>query len=136
VTTAFYRALAEGLARSGQLDEASATITRAVELAERDGGTFDLPDLLRTLAEIILTRPEPDVVAGEALLVRSLECAREQSALGWELRTAVQLARPWRQRGRVLEARDVLAGSYRQFTEGFETADLKAARRLLGELDK
>jgi hypothetical protein len=30
----------------------------------------------------------------------------------------------------------VLAGIYRQFTEGFETADLKAAGHLLGELDK
>jgi predicted ATPase len=111
-------------------------IALAEAAGERDDGTFDLPGLLRARAEIILTRPEPDVVAGEALLVRSLECARQQSALGWELRTAIQLARLWGQQGRVLDAQDVLAGIYRQFTEGFETADMKAAHRLLGELDK
>jgi len=136
LTTAFYRALAQGLARSGQVEEAAAIITQAVELSERDGGTFDLPELLCTRAEVILAAPQPDMAAAEASLLRSLECARQQSALGWELRTAIQLARLWGQQGRVLEAQDLLAGIYRQFTGGFETADLKSASHLLDELDK
>jgi tetratricopeptide (TPR) repeat protein len=136
LTTAFYRALAQGLARSGQVEEAAAAIAQAIELSERDGGTFDLPDLLRTRAEVILAAPQPDVVGAEASLLRSLESARQQSALGWELRTAIQLARLWGQQGRILEARDMLADIYKQFTEGFETADLKVAGHLLDELDK
>ena len=136
LTTAFYRALAQGLAQSGQAEEAAAAITRAIELSERDGGTFDLPDLLRARAEIILAEAQPDLAAAEAWLLRSLESARQQSALGWELRTAIQLARLWSQQGRVLEARDMLAGIYRQFAEGFETADLKEAGCLLDELDR
>jgi predicted ATPase/DNA-binding winged helix-turn-helix (wHTH) protein len=136
LTTAFYRALAQGLALSGQVQEAVTAITQAIELAEREGGTFDLPDLLRTRAEVILAGPQPDLAAAEASLLRSLECARQQSALGWELRTAIQLAHLWGQQGRVLDAHEALASAYRQFTEGFETADLKAAAHLLDELDK
>jgi predicted ATPase len=36
--------------------------------------------------------------------------------------------------GRIGEARDLLASVYGRFTEGFGTADLKAARLLLDEL--
>jgi predicted ATPase len=82
-----------------------------------------------------LTGPQPDLAAAEQALVRSLDWARKQSALGWELRTAVPLARLWAQHGRAQNARDMLAGVYEQFTEGFETPDLKAARRLLDELE-
>lgn len=129
-------ALAQGLALSGQVQEAVTAITQAIELAAREGGTFDPPDLLRTRAEVILAGPQPDLAAAEALLLRSLECARQQSALGWELRIAIQLARLRGQQGRVLDAHEALASVYRQFTEGFETADLKAAAHLLDELDK
>ena len=135
LATTFYRALAEGLAHAGQFEEAAATITRAVELAEQDGATPDLPDLLRARAEIFLAGPQPDVAEAERTLIRSLEWAREQFALGWELRTAIRLARLLAQNGRAEEARDLLAGIYARFTEGFETADLKIARHLLDGLE-
>jgi hypothetical protein len=44
------------------------------------------------------------------------------------------LARLWREQGRQGEARDLLAPVYGWYTEGFDTADLKEARRLLDEL--
>lgn len=135
LATTFYRALAEGLAHAGQLDEAKATITRAVELAEQDGATPDLPDLLRARAEIFLAGPQPDVAAAERELIRSLEWARKQFALGWELRAAIRLARLLAQNGHAQEARDMLVGIYARFTEGFETEDLKTAGRLLDELE-
>jgi predicted ATPase/DNA-binding winged helix-turn-helix (wHTH) protein len=128
------RALAEGLARCGAFDDARAAIDEALALAEQDDGRFDMPDLLRARAEILLAGPQPDVSAAEASLVRSLEWAREQSALGWELRAAIQLARLWAQHGNYDRARDLLADVYERFAEGFETADMKIARRLLAEL--
>ena len=60
--------------------------------------------------------------------------ARRQEARSWELRAATGLARLWQSQGRVDEARDLLAEIYGWFTEGFETADLKEAQALLGEL--
>jgi len=132
--TGFYRALADGLARCGQFEEASAAIAEGLALAEQRGGTFDLPELLRTQAEINLAGPRPDATRAEASLLAALDCARKQSALGWELRAAIALARLLAQRGDADRARDMLAGVYEQFSEGFETTDLKAAARLLAEL--
>ena len=48
----FARALAEGLAKAGQFDEAMAKIRGALAAAEAGGGTFELPDLLRAQAQI------------------------------------------------------------------------------------
>ena len=46
----------------------------------------------------------------------------------------LSLARLWRSRGKVQEARELLAPVYGWFTEGFDTRDLKEANALLGEL--
>jgi predicted ATPase len=48
--------------------------------------------------------------------------------------TATRLARLWGEQGRREEARDLLTPIYDWFTEGFDTADLKDAKRLLDEL--
>jgi predicted ATPase len=64
---------------------------------------------------------------------RSLDLARRQGALSWELRTAMSLARSQRHQGRIGEARDLLTSVYGRFTEGFGTADLQSAKRLLDE---
>ena len=44
------------------------------------------------------------------------------------------LARLWRDQGRPDDARELLTPLYFWFTEGFDTADLKAAKVLLDEL--
>jgi predicted ATPase len=50
------------------------------------------------------------------------------------LRAALSIARLCRDQGRADEARDLVASVYGSFTEGFGTADLRAAKRLLDEL--
>ena len=40
----------------------------------------------------------------------------------------------WRDQGRSKEAHELLARVYDRFTEGFDTADLKATKALLDEL--
>jgi len=49
-------------------------------------------------------------------------------------RCATDLARLWQQQGRSAPARDLVAPIYARFTEGFATADLEAAKALLGSL--
>jgi class 3 adenylate cyclase len=63
-----------------------------------------------------------------------LAIAREQGTRGYELRAATSLARLWGEQGRQSEARDLLAPVYDSFTEGFDTADLKDAKKLLDDL--
>jgi predicted ATPase len=74
------------------------------------------------------------LVARKRTLVRSLETARRQDALSWELRAATSLARPWRDQQRIREAHNLLKPVYARFTEGFGTADLVTAKRLLEQL--
>ena len=50
------------------------------------------------------------------------------------MRAAISLARLWGEQGRRFEAHDLLAPVYGWFTEGFDTADLIEAKRLLDEL--
>jgi predicted ATPase len=71
----------------------------------------------------------------EKYFMHSLELAGQQSALAWELRAATNLALCWSEHGHFDKARDVLARIYDRFTEGFERSDLKAAKRLLDELE-
>jgi predicted ATPase len=71
---------------------------------------------------------------GEASLRRALETARGQSGKMWELRAALSLSRLWQSQGRPAAARELLGEVYNWFTEGFDTADLRAAKALLDEL--
>jgi predicted ATPase len=67
----------------------------------------------------------------EVCFREALAVARKQGALSWELRTAVSLVRLMAGQGYADEGKEILGPIYRQFTEGFETADLCAARSLL-----
>jgi predicted ATPase len=81
-----------------------------------------------------LKQPEPKAAKAQAYFERALSVAREQQARSWELRAAMRMARLWRDQGKRTEARDLLAGVYGWFTEGFDTRDLKEAKALLDEL--
>jgi predicted ATPase len=59
---------------------------------------------------------------------------RQQQAKSWELRAAMSMARLRRDQSKRQEARDLLAPVYGWFTEGFDTRDLKEAKRLFDEL--
>jgi predicted ATPase len=64
---------------------------------------------------------------------RSGALARKQGALAGELRAAMNLGKLWATQSRERDALDLLEPLYGRFTEGFETADLIAARRLLDD---
>jgi tetratricopeptide (TPR) repeat protein len=130
LTTAFHSTLAEGLAMTGRMDQALTMLDQTIALVERNGDVFNLSELLRIRGEFLASTDNPRQ-AKESFL-RSLELAARQSALGWELRTATSLARTRSGPDR-REALAALAGIYARFREGFDTADLKAAKQLLDE---
>jgi predicted ATPase len=134
LTTELVSALAEGLALAGQSEEALTTINQAIDQAEEHGRLFTMPELLRIKAEILAGGERPDSLAVEDCLRRSLALSRRQASRAWELRNAIALAELWSARGRNDDARALLQPVHAQFTEGFDTADLKAAERLLTQL--
>ena len=135
--TAFLGDLAETLCHAGRIAESVAAIDSALERSERHEELWCIAELLRIKAEILLQEGAPNAtMASEQLFMRSLEWARRQGALSWELRTATSLARMWREQDRAVEALALLAPIHSRFSEGFATADLKAARNLLGTLQQ
>ncbi len=130
--TTFSGALAEGLAATGEIVEALATVDDTIAEATRRGGTFDLPDLLRLKASFLTTSSEYDERVVGALLSSAIELARSQGALAWELRALTMLTREQSRRGRPGSCLNELAAAYSKFDEGTETADLRAARHALG----
>jgi predicted ATPase len=74
------------------------------------------------------------VSEAETAIEKGIDVARRQNAKSWELRGAMSLARLRRQQGRPQEAIALLAPILGWFEEGFDTADLQAARTLLAEL--
>jgi predicted ATPase len=107
----------------------------AIARAESGRAGWCAAEILRAKGEIILKEGASGAAfAAEALFRRSLEMARQQDALSWELRAATSLALLWQDQGRMPEAHDLLMPVYARFTEGFGTADLMTARTVLEQL--
>ena len=125
---------AEAHAKAGHSDTALQVIAEALLISEETGERWAIAEVLRIKAGLLLAtgRPTEEV---EALLVNSLQIARHQQARSWELRTACDLARLWQHQGRGAEALQLVQTIYDQFTEGFDTADLRDAEALLAELE-
>jgi predicted ATPase len=133
--TDYVSTLAEGLAGAGRLDEALDTIERALARCDRDGVRWSIAELLRIKAELLLLSSDRESAnAAEACFVAALDEARRQGAALWEIRIALGLARLKTRQGRPDDAQRIVAPVYHRFTEGFDTADLRAVRALLDAL--
>jgi predicted ATPase len=130
--TAFLGVLAEALTGAEQVSQGLVLIDEALARSERNEEGWCLAELLRIKGELVLLEGAAQaVVAAEDHFRRALDWAHRQGALSWELRAATSLARLWHRQDRSAEARELLAPVYDRFTEGFETADLQAAKVLL-----
>jgi non-specific serine/threonine protein kinase len=130
----FQGELAAVLASCGRIDEAHVEIDAALRSAEESESLWCMPELLRIKGDVLLLSNSVDTFAAEKQFGRSLDLAHKQGALSSELRAATSLARLQRDRGRQHEAREIMASVYGRFTEGFDTANLIAAKRLLDQL--
>jgi class 3 adenylate cyclase/predicted ATPase len=125
---------AQAFAKQGRINAALQTIEQAIVISNETSERWAIAEVLRLKAGFLIAagRARSDEI--EALFVESLEIARRQKAHSWELRTATDLARLWREEGRCNEAIKVLQASYLEFTEGLQTPDVKCARALLDQL--
>jgi predicted ATPase len=127
--------LAEALGRVGAISRGHATIDEALMRSERDEERWYMAEFLRIKGELFRLEDTPKAMReAEELFQHSRDCGRQQEALSWELRASISLARIHQGQGRIIEARDALAPIYSRFKEGFQTADLKAAKALMALL--
>jgi predicted ATPase/DNA-binding winged helix-turn-helix (wHTH) protein len=134
LSTEFNIALAQGLTAIGRSSESQALIDERIRQVEVGGETLYVPELLRVKGRVLLSMGEPDLREAEICFKESLELSRRQGARAWELRTARDLAKLLAERGDSENGRTLLQSVYAEFSEGFETADLKAAEGLLATL--
>jgi adenylate cyclase len=122
----FLTLLADAYAKAGERSQALATVAEALTITDRTGEGYMRAELHRLQGELL-----EDPVEAEACLERAIDVARTQGAKSFELRAMTHLCRLGAQRGHEGEARQMLAGIYGWFTEGFQTGDLREARALL-----
>jgi predicted ATPase/class 3 adenylate cyclase len=126
--------LAEVLRKSDRTSEALNVVTKAIDTSQRGGGRYYEAELFRIKGELLLAQSSRAIEVAENCLIQAIEVASRQSAKSLELRAAMSLSRLWQSQGKTPEARQLLGNICGWFTEGFETADLKAAKALLVEL--
>lgn len=128
----FRRWLACAYLRAGQYDKGLAELDHAAEIAKQTGSLGDEGEWHRVRAELLAARG--DQAGAETAYRAALKAANRHKAKLWTLRAATGLARLLNDQGKRPQARTVLKGVYRWFTEGFDTPVLKDARSLLDQL--
>jgi class 3 adenylate cyclase/predicted ATPase len=124
--------LAKAYRRIGQTAEGLNVITDALTRAHQTECRYYEAELYRLKGELLLSAV--DERQAETCFQNAVRVARGQSAKSLELRAAMSLSRLWQRQGKTAEALQLLGEIYGWFTEGFDTADLKAAKELLEEL--
>jgi predicted ATPase len=126
--------LAAAFLKHGAIEDGLTTVMDALKGGDQTGLQMWNAEFHRLRGELLLARDPADASQVEASFNQALVIARSQNAKSWELRAALSLGRLWRRQGKRDEATQLLKGIHEWFTEGFDTADLREARKLLYEL--
>jgi tetratricopeptide (TPR) repeat protein len=121
--------LAQAYARAGLPERGLAVIA---EIPEQAFDTVYGPEIHRCRGDLLLD--QGDASEAEACLRSAVELARRGGHRSFQLRAATSLGALLARHGRRKEAAEMLSDVYGWFTEGFDTVDLRNARRLLNEL--
>ena len=130
----FLGLLAEAYGELGQPEEGLKVLVEALATVDNTGERWWEAELHRRKGELLLMQQGQKVGEAEECYRKALDTARRQQAKSLELRAAISLSRLWKQEGKHKDARKLLAPIYEWFTEGFDTADLRAAKALLKAL--
>ena len=121
----------EALARQGDAGGGLAAIDEAIAFCKATGQVVGIPEILRIKGNVIRFQDPSGWEQAVGCYRQSIDLARRDRAVAWELRSAISLVKLWRERGGNSEAEDMLAAVYGRFLEGFGTGDLVRARALI-----
>ena len=123
--------MSEMLFQTGRADEGLKIINKTIDFVSQTGEFLVISELVRMRGEGLLALQPAQSVLAEAAFQESIRLAREKSALFFELKAALSLARLWMGQGKNGQAHSLLANLYSQFTEGFDLPDLQEAHKLM-----
>jgi len=131
----FLSLLATTQLKYGEAAEGLETVIAALAVTDKTTGSGLLePELYRLKGELLLARDRAAEPDAEIAFRQAIDIARRQGTKSWELRSALSLSRLFLNQGKRDDARRLLAEAYGWFTEGFDTPDLRDAKKLLDEL--
>jgi predicted ATPase/DNA-binding winged helix-turn-helix (wHTH) protein len=122
--------LCEAAVERGHLSDAD-SLMNELERVDANHQHWCTPETLRVKGVLARHRSE---TAALDYFSQSAALARKQGALSWELRTAMSQSKMWAERGRIKDAFEIVQRPYNMFAEGFDTADLIAATRMIDDL--
>jgi predicted ATPase len=134
-TTVVNSILAEACLRAGRYQPAMDAIAAGREHSLRTGEHYGESELERVAGETLIKMGAENAAEAEQCIRHAIALAAEQGAKWFELRATTSLARLLAQQGRRHQAHTMLAEIYNWFTEGFDAADLKEAKALIGGLN-
>lgn len=123
--------LCEAALTAGRIERATAIMSE-LDARDRNSVHFCSPEILRVKG--VLARNGADRAAARVLFEEAIVLSRRQGALSFELRAATSLSKLMAEQGFGKEALDLTESVYARFDEGFGSADLLDAKRLIGEL--
>ncbi|KRQ92724.1 hypothetical protein CQ12_26440 [Bradyrhizobium jicamae] len=130
--------LATEFGRIGQVERARSFAASAEALVKRTGERWAAPEIYRIHGSLLCREPLRDDRAAMRLFKRSLTSARKLGAVGWELRTAISIARLLSAGENVsgrAEARDLLISTRAKFASTETSRDLREADDLVRALN-
>ncbi len=129
--------LAAALARGESYQEALLAIEEALGVISNTGDRSFEADCWRWKGELlsrIMDGNDSRLPEAEACLHKAIAIARQQKTIALELRAHTRLGPLLARRGEAKRAHETLAAIHGKFQEGFDTHDLKHAKRVLDEL--
>jgi TOMM system kinase/cyclase fusion protein len=130
-TTHLLFRLAEAYGRGGQAAEGLRLLDEALAVVRKTAEGYFEAEIHRLKGELLLQQVAGGWGQAETCFCKALNVARRQEAKSLELRAAMSLSRLWQHQGKREDARQLLAGIYGWFTEGFDIPDLLEAKALL-----
>ncbi|MGF6306739.1 class 3 adenylate cyclase/predicted ATPase [Bradyrhizobium sp. i1.8.4] len=126
--------LATEFGRIGQIERARSFAASAESLVKQTGERWAAAEIYRIHGSLLCQEPSRDDRAAMRLFKRSLASARKLGAVGWELRTAISIARllgAGESASKRAEARDLLISTRAKFASAETSRDLREADDLV-----
>jgi predicted ATPase/DNA-binding winged helix-turn-helix (wHTH) protein len=131
--TDFVSELAVSLAKQNLRADALAVINDSIAVQLKVKRPLHLPALLLAKGSVFVSGEAPDNGSALACFHEAMTLAGQQSALSFELRAGLELAKIWIAQGELHRAGDLIGPLYGRFSEGFTAPDLILAKRMLEE---
>src|SRR6266705_2344069 len=123
--------LTVSLAKQNARSEALVLIDRSIAAAVKADKPLHLPAFFLAQGLAFASGDAPESLLAEEFFAKAMMQARQESALPFELRAGLELARIWIGRGEVQRAHYLISPVCSRFSEGLTTPDLISARRIL-----